>query len=280
MRYYLSSLSVVKGVSILFVLGTVLALFSTQANASSGLVWQKSMDSPFPQLRGGSVQQADGGYIIAGTITYGLQHPQNADPGVSQACLLKVSGDGSQGSQDVSLSVEPNQSSAKDGSKSFDIVLNGAENGLAGYDLTISTNSPAADITSVSWPSWAQQLHNNTTLTPGVMRINGVDLSNNVRGATNVTLATVTIREDTPNTTISINNASLDDDNGNQILPAIMNGSTSQLKLDQPKLSSAAAESPASPDYGFEFDDTNGNGLIDFGDMAATCNELLETVQT
>ncbi|HMK46160.1 MAG TPA: hypothetical protein VK436_06000 [Methanocella sp.] len=220
---------------------------------------------------GESVRQtADGNYLIGGytNLTFSGMGIWNG-----QMYLLKVSSNGTIPSG-THLEVVPNTSSVSvGGGQSYDLILSTAPTGLAGYDLTISTNSSVADITSVSWPSWAQQLHNNTTLTPDAMRINGVDLNNQIKdGATNVTLATITVQGNTQgNTTIGLSNVSMDDDRGDQISPVIVNGS---LMVNQFKPFPGETMLPTDPDHDGLYEDINGNGRLDFSDIVVFFQNL------
>ncbi|AFD00398.1 PKD repeat-containing protein [Methanocella conradii HZ254] len=106
------------------------------------------------------------------------------------------------------------------------IVLDNARSGLAGYSLNVSlVNSSVGEIVGVSYPSWA--LLNNTTALPGdSVRISGVDLEGQVGpGASNITLATLTVRGDVPGwTSVLIDGAHLDDDNGSAVECAPLDG--------------------------------------------------------
>ena len=208
---------------------------------------------------------SDNNYILPGQTNINITNNTTTQTNGTEAYLLKASSGITPTSP--TLSVIPNTSSVPAGSdQTFDLVLSSATTGLAGYDLTISTNSSVADITSVSWPSWAQQLHNNTTLTPNTMRINSVDLNNQIKdGATNVTLTTITVQGNTQgNTTIGLSNVSMDDDRGDQISPTIVNGS---LNVNQLKPFPGQTKTPTDPDHDGLYEDINGNGRLDFNDI-------------
>jgi len=102
------------------------------------------------------------------------------------------------------------------------LILNRAPNGLSGYNLTLSLSDPSiAEIVSVSFPSWAT-IYYNSTLPADSVLIKAVDLYDQVgAGATNINLATLTIRGDKEGTTdIIITVTKIDDDNGNPINPS------------------------------------------------------------
>jgi len=214
----------------------------------------------------------DGNYILPGATNMNITDNTTTQTNNTEAYLLKISSGATP--QNAHLEVVPNTSSVPvGGGQSYDLILSTAPTGLAGYDLTISTNSSVANITSVSWPSWAQQLHNNTTLTPDAMRINGVDLNNQIKdGATNVTLATITVQGNTQgNTTIGLSNVSMDDDHGDQITPMIVNGS---LNVNQLKPFPGQTKTPTDPDHDGLYDDINGNGRFDFSDIVVFFQNL------
>lgn len=111
-------------------------------------------------------------------------------------------------------------------SRTYDIVLSSAPKGLAGYDVfvTLGTGS-VADITSVSYPSWAAN-----TLTPVLpadsIRIGGVDSGLEVDpGASNIVLATITVRGTaTGSTTIGLSSLTMDADGGDSLTPTLQSG--------------------------------------------------------
>jgi hypothetical protein len=104
----------------------------------------------------------------------------------------------------------------------INITLNEVQNGLSGYNLTISlSNTSIAEIISVSFPEWAA-LHDNSTLPGDSVWIKAADLNDQIKsGTTNISLATLTIRGDSPgDTSIIAMVTKMDDDNGNPINPS------------------------------------------------------------
>ncbi|MCW7078754.1 MAG: hypothetical protein OCU22_06485 [Canidatus Methanoxibalbensis ujae] len=116
--------------------------------------------------------------------------------------------------------------------KTVNITLDKAPNGLSGYNITISLSNPSvAEIVSVSFPSWAT-LHINSTLPADSVWIKAADLNNQITsGATNINLATITLRGDNRGTAdILITVTKMDDDRGNPIEPSTIPG---HLEVDK-----------------------------------------------
>jgi len=102
------------------------------------------------------------------------------------------------------------------------LTLNEAQNGLSGYNITVSLSNPSvAEIVSISFPSWAT-LHTNSTLPADSVWIKAADLMDQVGvGATNINLATLTIRGDNPGTSdIFATVTKMDDDSGYPVNPS------------------------------------------------------------
>jgi len=101
----------------------------------------------------------------------------------------------------------------------IDVTLSDAPNGLSGYNISISLSNPGiAEITSVTFPSWAT-LHDNSTPPADSVWMKAVDLSDQVKaGDTNINLATLTVRGDSEGTTnITATVTKMDDDNGDPV---------------------------------------------------------------
>ena len=81
------------------------------------------------------------------------------------------------------------------GTVSVPIVLSSAPGGISGYRITVSlSDTSVATITSVVFPDWAS-LKSSSTLPSGQVVLQGVALSQGVPvGATDVTLATLTVK--------------------------------------------------------------------------------------
>jgi len=102
-------------------------------------------------------------------------------------------------------------------------VLDSAPSGIAGYMMVLELTSPGvADITAVQFPSWGS-LNNVTTLPADTVHLSAVDLELIVGpGATQVPLATVTIRGQNAGTTeVRITSIQLTADGGDNIQPSL-----------------------------------------------------------
>jgi PGF-CTERM protein len=107
------------------------------------------------------------------------------------------------------------------------ILLDEAPEGLSGYNnLTISLANPdVAVISGVTFPDWAT-LYENSDLPADSLDIGAVDLMEEIDpGATNIELAQITIQGIAPGESeITLSVEQMDDDSGNQMLPAFQYG--------------------------------------------------------
>jgi len=111
--------------------------------------------------------------------------------------------------------------------RTYDIVMNKAPNGLAGYDMVVSlSNAAPADIVSVTYPDWA-----GMTLAPvypsDSVRIGAVDTQQKIYPGTTgpYTLATLTVRGNAAGSTaIQISSVNMDDDSGAVITSTLTPG--------------------------------------------------------
>ncbi len=80
------------------------------------------------------------------------------------------------------------------GNATIPIVLSRAPNGISGYNVTVALSDPAVgEITAVAFPDWAG-MKSASTVPAGSVALQAVDMSMKVPvGATNVTLATLTV---------------------------------------------------------------------------------------
>lgn len=74
------------------------------------------------------------------------------------------------------------------------VVLDSAPNGLSGYNISVALTDPSvAEITAVAFPDWAG-MKSSSAVPAGQILLRAVDMSIQVPvGATNVTLATLTV---------------------------------------------------------------------------------------
>ena len=126
----------------------------------------------------------------------------------------------------VEVIVESGQVDAVGKVTTINLTLSEAPNGLSGYNITVSlSNGSVAEIISVDFPAWAT-LKDNSTLPADAFWLKAADLMDQIKSnATDIVLATLTIRGDEiGNTDIFTDINRMDDDNGNPIYPSITNG--------------------------------------------------------
>jgi hypothetical protein len=82
------------------------------------------------------------------------------------------------------------------------IVLASAPNGISGYNISVALGDPSvAEITAIAFPDWAG-LKSSSPVPSGRVVLQAVDMSMQVPvGATNVTLATLTVKGKAAGTT-------------------------------------------------------------------------------
>ena len=120
----------------------------------------------------------------------------------------------------VNISLVPGEKTVNKGSvTTFDIVLDNAPNGLAGYKINVSASDPGtANITAVSFPEWTG-MNMNGSLPTKTLMISGLDLNHKIEnGSTNITLATITVQGgEQGRTGLNISITELDADDGSPI---------------------------------------------------------------
>ena len=172
------------------------------------------------------------------------------------------------------LSVGSAQVSGAGDTATVDLVLDRADTGLAGYNVTVSVADPSVGtITDIAFPAWSA-LHANTTMPSGSVTYTTLDLMNTVRaGNTAVPLGTVTIRgrsAGSTRVTVTINQMSAD--GGANIWPAVIPGtftvgsgsSGKAVPLALPGIGAV----PRDPDGDGLYEDINGDGKVDFTDVS------------
>jgi PKD repeat protein len=130
------------------------------------------------------------------------------------------------------------------------LSLDNAPIGLSGYNVNVSlSNSTVAQITSVSFPSWASTMNSVTVLpaTQNVM-IKASDVNLLVgTGAVNIELTNITVKGLAPGqTSVVLTSPNIDDDNGYDILHTLANGN---LVVDFPLTDPAIYD--ITPSYGY-----------------------------
>jgi PKD repeat protein len=155
-----------------------------------------------------------------------------------------------------------------DSTKTVNLTLSSAPNGLSGYNLTASlSNSSVAEILSVNFPDWAT-LYDNSMLPSDSVWIKATDLNDRIkRGGSNISLATLIIRGDKQGKSdIFINVTKIDDDDGNPIYPITIPGQVTVVPSCGITVPSCA-NPPTDPDNDGLCEDTNGNVRKDFYDV-------------
>jgi len=165
-----------------------LAVQFTDLSAGSPVSWAWDFDND--GKTDNTTQNASYTYVSAGTYTVKLTvtNPSGSDDEVKTGYVTAYP-------QPV-ISILPSTKSVSiGGTQDYQIVMDRAPAGLAGYNMNISLANPGiAEITGVSYPSWAQM-----TLTPAVpgQLVTLRALDNNLlvnTGDTNIVLATITVR--------------------------------------------------------------------------------------
>ena len=155
----------------------------------------------------------------------------------------------------------------------INLTLDKAQNGLSGYNITVSlSNTTVAEITSVSFPDWAT-LHSNSTLPADSLWIKATDLYDKIKsGATNITLATITLRGDERGKSdILVTVTKMDDDNENPIDPNTVSG---KIEVIEVVPFPGCENPPTDPDRDGLYEDINGNGRKGFNDVVVFFNYL------
>ncbi len=95
----------------------------------------------------------------------------------------------------VSIAAGSARVASAGGNATVPIVLASAPNGISGYNITVALADPSVgEITAVAFPDWAG-LKASTAVPAGRIALQAVDMSMQVPvGATNVTLATLTVK--------------------------------------------------------------------------------------
>ncbi|MBP1928167.1 hypothetical protein J2741_000714 [Methanolinea mesophila] len=122
------------------------------------------------------------------------------------------------------LSFQPGSVSIVSGGVStLNLTLNEAPEGLAGYDCVVRITNPGTGvISSVQYPAWAV-MHNTTALVDGGLRISGTDIDLEIDpGATDIVLATLTVRGiSAGSSAVTVSSVNMDADGGGMITPSL-----------------------------------------------------------
>ncbi|EMR74686.1 nitrous oxidase accessory protein [Thermoplasmatales archaeon SCGC AB-540-F20] len=150
---------------------------------------------------------------------------------------------------------------------SYDLLLEYLQNGLSGYNITLSISNPSvASTVSIEFPSWAV-INEHSSLPSDSSWMKAIDLNNDINGdVSNVLCANITIKALNAGTTfINLTVTRLDDDNGQSIIVHVINSSLTVTYVLPPL--PGHQNSPTDPDGDGLFEDLNGNGALDFDDV-------------
>jgi PKD repeat protein len=173
------------------------------------------------------------------------------------------------------ISFRPQNASVPLGGESFlTLVLERADEGLAGYNVTLSLSDPAlASVTTIAFPEWAL-LGRNGTVPADSIWLTAVDLEDQIEeGALNISLGTIGFRGvAVGESEILISVDRMTGDAGGYIrtspVPGILNVTAD---LDPfPGFN----ETPTDPDHDGLFEDVNGNQVIDYNDVVVYYQNL------
>lgn len=200
-------------------------------DASTGTVTSYAWDFNNDGTTDSTVQNPTNSYATPGTYTVKLTvtGPGGSDDETKTSYITV--------SDAPTISVTPaTQSFPLATTYDYQIVMNGAPNGLAGYDFVVSlTNTDIAEITTVVYPTWAGTKKTGA-LPADSVKVSAVDDNNGVSaGATNVLLATITIRGDSTGTTpITVSAVNMDADSDGAITPVCSPGGATVASPDLP----------------------------------------------
>jgi len=148
------------------------------------------------------------------------------------------------------------------------LVLEYAERGLSGYNITIFFANPsAADMVTFHLPSWVNQsVAINSTVPASSVWLKVSDIDDAIRpGATNVELALFSSTGKTPmDTTLNVTVSQIDTDTGDQVHTWV---NTADVRIVALLPLPGYTMSPTDPYHDGVYWDVNGNGRIDFDDV-------------
>jgi PKD repeat protein len=213
-------------------------------------------------------------YTSAGTFTVTLTvSNEGGDGGMRKVSYIAVANV----TLPAGLSLVPVTASIMRGnSRTYDIVADSFNNGLMDYDFIISLdNASVGSITSVSFPSWATILSGSLSSPASSVHIGAADDSNVIRpGASNVVLATITVRGDMAGSSgLGLSSVDLGSDKGDSI-PAVSNAGHLTVT---PRITTfpGCASPPLDLAGSGLYMDINGNSRLDFDDVVKYYNGFL-----
>jgi PKD repeat protein len=145
------------------------------------------------------------------------------------------------------------------------ISVDSLPSGLAGYNLTVDIDDPVvAEIVDIEYPEWAN-LTENSSLPGTSLYLKVLDGNSQIQaGASDVVLATLTVRgKQTGNTSFTLGISRLDDDNGDEI-DAILEIGTLEVGMTSVP---GQENSPQDLDGDGLYEDLSGDGSLSFVDV-------------
>jgi PKD repeat protein len=153
----------------------------------------------------------------------------------------------------------------------YALMLNTAPEGLAGYTLNVDAGAEGvAEIVNVSYPDWAMPT-NTSTLPDTTVEIKAGDMMDNITaGATNVSLANITVRGVMEGqTNLSVEVVRMTADGGGPIMPEMMTASINVTAVAPPQPLPGYQNPPTDPNNDGKYEDLNGNEEIEYDDVVA-----------
>lgn len=153
----------------------------------------------------------------------------------------------------------------------YALILNTAPDGLAGYTLNVDSGvEGVAEIVNVSYPDWAMPT-NTSALPDMIVEIKAGDMMDNITaGATNVSLANITVRgvmEGQANLSVEV--VRMTADGGGPIMPDMMTASLNVTPIAPPSPLPGYQKPPTDPNNDGRYEDLNGNEEIEYDDVVA-----------
>jgi outer membrane protein assembly factor BamB len=154
---------------------------------------------------------------------------------------------------------------AENGTTEIVITVDYLPEGLAGYNLTLDIDDPTvAEIVAIEYPGWAN-LTENSSLPGTSIYLKVLDGNSQIEaGATNVVLATLTVKgKETGNTSFILGVDRLDNDNGDEIEAILESGTLEVTMVAIP----GQTASPQDLDGDGFYEDLSGDGSLSFVDV-------------
>lgn len=157
------------------------------------------------------------------------------------------------------------------GTTEYALILNTAPEGLAGYTLNVDSGvEGVAEIVNVSYPDWAMPT-NTSALPDTTVEMKVGDMMDNITaGATNVSLANITVRGVMEGqTNLSVEVVRMTADGGGPIMPDMMTAALNVTAVAPPPVFPGYENPPTDPNNDGRYEDINGNGEIEYDDVIA-----------